>query len=431
MPYGNTSEQEQVQRRGAKTIYITTDVPWGNLYSESSSDKLCDECLKMHMFWEGRQAQEVVKAWRREYNERCPPQQFELQDTGGIRREFPHRRSVYPPRDVSAIRQGPESGKKPKQILSLSLVHEPGAGHRGTQTGKGEAAMRRGIAVVNIVVVLCAFGVAASGESGGACTTAVQVSASPLPQRAEAALRLEECDAYVAWCTNVHRLNALRLTYRSQSAWRCRAQNVESTRDASGSIPWGNSGVVGILRVSRLGESLDRKKVLERFEFDWGEPGNATPGDGSGLRGLREGESYVEIHGDGIYFGYSPDRHIGAVWPRWDTRTDYPVATVVPPDPTTTRLVRVLEPGNVLDFVTDFDDLYRYFTVEQYARTINGAILPAEATIHDLARMREDGSIDEKIRKTYLMTGYEEDVQFGPNEFTYDFPEGTRVRDNR
>jgi len=64
--------QAWLEERGARTIYITPGSPWENAYIESFNDKFRDECLNMQAFVDGREAQEVVEAWRNEYNELRP-----------------------------------------------------------------------------------------------------------------------------------------------------------------------------------------------------------------------------------------------------------------------------------------------------------------------------------------------------------------------
>jgi len=64
--------QAWLTERGAKTIYITPGSPWENPYIESFHDKFRDECLNMHVFTDGRHAQNVAEAWRKEYNEERP-----------------------------------------------------------------------------------------------------------------------------------------------------------------------------------------------------------------------------------------------------------------------------------------------------------------------------------------------------------------------
>jgi putative transposase len=61
-----------LEERGAKTIYITPGSPWENPYIESFNDKFRDECLNLHVFSDGRHAQELVETWRSEYNELRP-----------------------------------------------------------------------------------------------------------------------------------------------------------------------------------------------------------------------------------------------------------------------------------------------------------------------------------------------------------------------
>ncbi len=61
-----------LEQRGTQTIYITPGSPWENPYIESFNDKFRDECLNLHVFSDGRHAQELVEAWREEYNELRP-----------------------------------------------------------------------------------------------------------------------------------------------------------------------------------------------------------------------------------------------------------------------------------------------------------------------------------------------------------------------
>src|SRR5690606_11343380 len=64
--------QSWLEARGAKTLYITPGSPWENPYIESFNGTLRDECLNMNLFTNGRHAQDVTEAWRREYNELRP-----------------------------------------------------------------------------------------------------------------------------------------------------------------------------------------------------------------------------------------------------------------------------------------------------------------------------------------------------------------------
>jgi transposase InsO family protein len=64
--------REWLAERGARTLYITPGSPWENPYIESFNGSLRDECLNMHVFTNGRHAQEVAEQWRNEYNEFRP-----------------------------------------------------------------------------------------------------------------------------------------------------------------------------------------------------------------------------------------------------------------------------------------------------------------------------------------------------------------------
>ena len=64
--------QSWLKDKGTNTLYIAPGSPWENAYIESFNDKFRDECLNMHVFENGRHAQDVVEAWRIEYNEQRP-----------------------------------------------------------------------------------------------------------------------------------------------------------------------------------------------------------------------------------------------------------------------------------------------------------------------------------------------------------------------
>ena len=54
------------------TIYIEPGSPWENPYIESFNGKFRDECLNMELFMSVHDAQEIVEAWRQEYNRYRP-----------------------------------------------------------------------------------------------------------------------------------------------------------------------------------------------------------------------------------------------------------------------------------------------------------------------------------------------------------------------
>ena len=64
--------QQWLAHTGCRTLYIKPGSPWENPYIESFIAKFRDECLNREVFRNGREAQIVVEAWRKEYNE-CRP----------------------------------------------------------------------------------------------------------------------------------------------------------------------------------------------------------------------------------------------------------------------------------------------------------------------------------------------------------------------
>ena len=53
---------------GSKTAYIAPGSPWENGYVESFNARLRDELLNGEIFYSLREAQIVIKSWRRHYN---------------------------------------------------------------------------------------------------------------------------------------------------------------------------------------------------------------------------------------------------------------------------------------------------------------------------------------------------------------------------
>jgi len=64
--------QGWIAASGGRTIFITPGSPWENPYIESFNGKFRDECLNMEVFASGKEAQMIVEAWRKDYNERRP-----------------------------------------------------------------------------------------------------------------------------------------------------------------------------------------------------------------------------------------------------------------------------------------------------------------------------------------------------------------------
>jgi len=55
-----------------RTLFINLGSPWENGYIESFIDKLRDECLNREIFQNWKEAQTIVEAWRKEYNDYRP-----------------------------------------------------------------------------------------------------------------------------------------------------------------------------------------------------------------------------------------------------------------------------------------------------------------------------------------------------------------------
>lgn len=64
--------KEWLNTHGTKSLFINPGSPWENSYIESFNGKLRDECLNQEVFSSIEQAQEVLEAWRVEYNNYRP-----------------------------------------------------------------------------------------------------------------------------------------------------------------------------------------------------------------------------------------------------------------------------------------------------------------------------------------------------------------------
>ena len=113
-----------LEKSGCKTIFIKPGSPWENPYIESFNGKFRDECLNREIFRNGREAQEVVENWRREYNEFRPhsslgyltPAEFAAQCGNG---NFSHHPDPFGRPPVSLRDQGDDHSN-----ITVSVVRE-------------------------------------------------------------------------------------------------------------------------------------------------------------------------------------------------------------------------------------------------------------------------------------------------------------------
>jgi hypothetical protein len=266
-------------------------------------------------------------------------------------------------------------------------------------------------------------------------------------------ISLEDVPAYVAWRENAKHFASIRVAY-DYERWttpECSAR--KSYPELSDEAFIELTTVKGWVRVSRSSGSLDQDIGFQRFET-----GTQTLPEPRRKWQL-ESKNYINIHGDGAYYAYYPERKSGAIWKEWRRDDRYPILDVLPPDPKNSRLVNVDAAGTVLDFRTDDTSLIRYHlgrehgmmptrieyhqvlqngdlflsrfnTVEAYSRTEEGVYVPSECTIHNCVRHKEDGTIGDLLLSTYTLTSFEEVEKFAPEEFVFTFPEGTRVTNN-
>lgn len=266
-------------------------------------------------------------------------------------------------------------------------------------------------------------------------------------------ISLEEVPAYVAWRENVKHFARIRVAYDYES-WTtpdCPVRKEHPELSDEEFIE--KSKVSGWLRVSRSSGTLDSDYGFQRYE--------------TGIHTLSEprrkwqleSKNYINIHGDGAYYCFYPNRKSGAIWKEWRRDDRYPILEVLPPDPKNSRLVNVDAAGTVLDFRTGDTSLIRYHldpdhgmmptrieyhqvledgglflsrfnTVEAYSRTEEGVYVPSECTVHNCLRHKEDGTIGDLLLSAYTLTSFEEVEKFMPEEFVFTFPEGTRVTNN-
>ena len=87
--------EDWAYRRGVQLDFIRPGKPVENAFIESFNGRLRDECLNVHQFASLAEAQFVIEAWRRDYNERRPhtslghltPEEFAQQRQGSMRAE--------------------------------------------------------------------------------------------------------------------------------------------------------------------------------------------------------------------------------------------------------------------------------------------------------------------------------------------------------
>jgi len=268
-----------------------------------------------------------------------------------------------------------------------------------------------------------------------------------------ASIAVEEVAPYGAWRDNVQHYASIRVVYDYES-WTtpdCPAR--KNYPELSDKEFIENSKSFGSLRVSRSGGTLDRNAGLQRYERNSRSPEQSTDGL------LAKSSNYVKVHGDGVFYCFYPSRKSGAILKESRRDDHYPIVEVLPPDPATSCLEKVDETGTVLDFRSEDSQLIRYhldpeqgmmpvrieyhqilengelflfrfYTVEEYTQTEKAVFVPSKCTLHDLAHVRDDGSLSVLKRSRYVLATFEDVETFEPEEFIFAFPEGTRVRNN-
>lgn len=64
--------QQWLKDRHCQTLYIKPGSPWENPFIESFNGTLRSDCLNRWVFASGQEAQQIIEAWRLEYNQRRP-----------------------------------------------------------------------------------------------------------------------------------------------------------------------------------------------------------------------------------------------------------------------------------------------------------------------------------------------------------------------
>jgi putative transposase len=64
--------EDWAYRRSVPLDFIRPGKPVENAFIESFNGRLHDECLNVHLFTSMAEAQDIIEAWRRDYNQRRP-----------------------------------------------------------------------------------------------------------------------------------------------------------------------------------------------------------------------------------------------------------------------------------------------------------------------------------------------------------------------
>jgi putative transposase len=86
--------QEWLAKISVKTFHITPGSPWGNSYCASLNGSIRDEFLNGELFYTLAEAQILIEAWRRDFNESRPHTSLGFMTPA----EFPSSAGVNPSR---------------------------------------------------------------------------------------------------------------------------------------------------------------------------------------------------------------------------------------------------------------------------------------------------------------------------------------------
>lgn len=169
---------------------------------------------------------------------------------------------------------------------------------------------------------------------------------------------------------------------------------------------------------------------------------------------------YIQVHGNGVFYYYSPLNSTGSVRDHWPMRPQTPISYIMPPSLDGYKIANIDISGTVIDFQHKRENIFRryyldsnkgmmptrieeyqrtdnaslfllrFFVVDQYTQDQSGVYLPIEATMHDFASIKKDGSFEWQVEEKYIVKEIEIDPDIPESTFHLKFPQGTKVHDH-
>jgi hypothetical protein len=210
----------------------------------------------------------------------------------------------------------------------------------------------------------------------------------------------------------------------------------------------------GLLKLTKKGAQIRFDQIEESAAINL----DYKASQSSPFCAFKKTDEHTEIHGNNVFYYYSPMHHSGCIRSEWQYKPSTPISRISTPDLSVldTKIldsnkniveIRNKESSYAIKYYLDSQNgmmpqkieyyqvlpdgnlfLYQFFVVEKYKQTDNGSYIPEECTLYDYAHS-DGNSTTWEVEEKYKLNQLEVDTDIQNSEFVFKFPAGTRVDD--